>query len=80
MFVRHCISNGCFEVCSHLNKKASNKGRFLKSEKLQNHNNEGKGEKERARRRKGGGEKNAEVVAPLVFVIAALYAKIPLWR
>ena len=76
MFVRHCISNGFFEVCSHLNKKASNKGRFLKSEKLQNHNNEGKGEKERARRRK----KNAEVVALLVFVIAALYAKIPLWR
>ena len=65
-----------------MNKKASNKpGRFLKSEKLQNHNNEGKGEKERARRRKGGGEKkNAEVVALLVFVIAALYAKIPLWR
>ena len=54
---RHFISNGFFEnqpneVCSHWSKKASNKGRFLKPEKLQNHNNEGKGEKERARRRK----------------------------
>ena len=38
-------------------------------EKLQNHSNEGKGEKERARRRKGGEEKKA-MVALLVFIIA----------
>ena len=43
----HCISSRFFEnqpneIRSHLSEKAS-KGRFLKPKKLQNHNNEGKG-------------------------------------
>ena len=50
------------DICSHLSEKAS-KGTFLKPEKLQNHCNElkrkRKGEKERARRRKGGEENNS---------------------
>ena len=44
---------------------------FLKPGKLQNHSNEGKGKKERARRRKGGEEKKA-LVALSVFIIATL--------
>ena len=61
------------EICSHLSEKAS-KGTFLKPEKLQDHSNElrkRKGEKERARRRKGGEEKQA-VVSLLVFIIPTL--------
>ena len=56
-----------------MSKKAS-KGSFLKPKKLQNLSNEGKrkGEKERARRRKGGEEKKA-MVAVLVFIIAILW-------
>ena len=54
-----------------MSEKAS-KGRFLKREKLQNHSNEGrKGEKERARRRKGRQEKKP-MVAQLVFIMATL--------
>ena len=47
------------EICSHLSEKVS-KGRFFEPEKIQNHSNEGKGkgEKERAKRRKGGEEKS----------------------
>ena len=60
------------EICSHLSEKVS-KDRFLEPEKIQNHSNEGKGkgEKERAKRRKGGEEKKA-MVALLVFIIATL--------
>ena len=54
------------EICSHLSEKAS-KGRLFGPDKLQNNTNEGKrkGEKERARRNKGGEEKKA-MVAHLV--------------
>ena len=41
------------EICSHFREKASI-GTFLRPKKPQNHSKEGKGEKERARRRKGG--------------------------
>ena len=53
-------------------EKAS-KGRFLKPERLQNHGNDGKseGEKERARRRKGGVKKKA-MAALSVFIMATL--------
>ena len=56
-----------------MSEKASNWGRFLKPEKLQNHSRrrKRKGEKERAGRKKGGEEKKAMV--PLsVFIIATL--------
>ena len=48
------------------------KDRFLEPEKIQNHSNEGKGkgEKERAKRRKG--EEKKAMVALLVFIIATL--------
>ena len=47
------------EICSHLSETVS-RGRFLKSEMLQNYRNDRrkrKGQKETARRRKGGEEK-----------------------
>ena len=55
------ISNRSFEnqpneICSHLSEKAS-KGRFLKPEVLQNHNNEGKGEEKKKDRGEGKEEK-----------------------
>ena len=56
-----------------MSEKAS-KGTFLKPEKLQDQSNElgkRKGEKERARRRKGGEEKQT-MVALLVFIVPTL--------
>ena len=61
------------KVCGHLNKKASNKGSKItitKGKEKKKDRGEGKEEE----------KKNAEVVALLVFVIAALYAKMPIWR
>ena len=44
------------EVCSHLSEKVS-KGKFLKSEMLQNYRNEGKGKEKKKQRGKGKEEK-----------------------
>ena len=44
------------EICSHLSEKAS-KGRFPKTEKLQNHSNEGKGKEKKKEQREGKEEK-----------------------
>ena len=57
-YISRFFENQPNEICSHLCEKAS-KGRFPKTEKLQNHSNEGKGKEKKkgARRRKGGEEK-----------------------
>ena len=44
------------DICSHLNEKAS-KGRFPKTEKLQNHSNKGKGKEKKKERGEGKEEK-----------------------
>ena len=65
------FENQPHEICNHLIEKAS-KGKFLGPYKLQNHTTIGKkGEKERARRKKGGEQKKA-MVALLVFIMATL--------
>ena len=66
------------EICSHLSETVS-RGRFLKSEMLQNYRNDRrkrKGEKETARRRKGGEEKQSNGCARS-FIIATLES---FWR
>ena len=68
--IQHYISNRFFEkqpnkICSHLSEKAS-KGRFLNSEKLQNHVNEGKGKEKKKER----GEEKKAISALLVFIMA----------
>ena len=76
----YIISNPFFEnqpneICSYLSKKAS-KGRFLKSEKLQIHSNEGKGEekkKDRGERKKKRRKKSNSCT--LRFIIATLEKK-----
>ena len=54
------------EICSHLSEKAS-KGRLLGPDKLQNHSIKRKGERKRARRKKGGEETKKAMVALSVF-------------
>ena len=44
------------EICSHLSEKVS-KGRFLKSEMLQNYRNDGEGKDKKKQRREGKEEK-----------------------
>ena len=74
------ISNRFFEnqpneICSHLSEKASQKGRFLKLQKLQNHSNERKGEekkKEREEKERRRGEKSNGKIALLVYIMATL--------
>ena len=71
------ISNLIFEnqpngICSHLSEKVS-KGRFLKSEMLQNYRNEGKGKEKKKQRGEGKEEKRKKAMAALVvFIIATL--------
>ena len=49
------------------------KGRFLESEKLQNHSNEGKGKEQKKERGEGKEEKEKKaMVALLVFIMATL--------
>ena len=60
----------------HLSEKGP-KGRFLASDKLDNHTIEGKGKNkqiERAERKKGGGKKKA-MVAPIVLTFSTLAKK-----
>ena len=60
------------EICSHLSEKVS-KGRFLKSKKLQNYRNEGKGKEKKKQRGEGKEEKRKKAMAALVvFIIATL--------
>ena len=60
------------EICSHLSEKVS-KGRFLKSEMLQNYRNEGKGKEKKKQRGEGKEEKRKKAMAALVvFIIATL--------
>ena len=60
------------EICSHLSEKVS-KGRFLKSEMLQNYRNEGKGKEKKKQRGEGKEEKRKKAMAALVvFKIATL--------
>ena len=54
------------EICSHLSEKAS-KGRLLGPDKLQNYSIKRKGERKRARRKKGGEETKKAMVALSVF-------------
>ena len=66
------------EICSHLSEKVS-KGRFLKSEMLQNYRNEGKGKEKKKQRGEGKEEKRKKAMAALVvFIIATLAEKIKL--
>ena len=70
--IQHYISSRYFEkqpnkICSHLSEKAS-KGRFLNSEKLQNHVNKGKGKEKKKER----GEEKKAMGALLVFIMATL--------
>ena len=48
------------EICSHLSEKAS-KGRFPKTEKLQNHSNKGKGKEKKKDQR----EEKKKAMVPL---------------
>ena len=60
------------EIWSHLSEKVS-KGRFLKSEMLQNYRNEGKGKEKKKQRGEGKEEKKKKAMATLVvFIIATL--------
>ena len=52
------------EICSHLSEKVS-KGRFLKSEMLQNYRNEGKGKEKKKQRGEGKEEKGKKAMAAL---------------
>ena len=66
------IENQPNEICSHLSEKVS-KGRFLKSEMLQNYRNEGKGKEKKKQRGEGKEEKGKKAMAALVvFIIATL--------
>ena len=65
------MSNLVFEnqpndICSHLSENAS-KGRFLKTEKLQNHSNEGKGKEKKKERGEGKKEKRKKQLFALYF-------------
>ena len=65
------------EICSHLSETVS-KGRFLKSEMLQNYRNEGKGKEKKKQRGGGKEEKRKKAMAALVvFIIATLES---FWR
>ena len=64
---RRFFENQPNKICSPLSEKAS-KGRFLNSEKLQNHINEGKGKE----KKKEQGEEKKAMVALLVFIMATL--------
>ena len=59
------------EICSHLSEKAS-KGRLLGPDKLQNHSIKRKGERKRARRKKGGEETKKPMGALSVSLMATL--------
>ena len=66
------FENQTNEICSHLSEKVS-KGRFLKSEMLQNYRNEGKGKEKKKQRGEGKEEKRKKAMATLVvFIIATL--------
>ena len=61
------------EIWSHLSLEKVSKGRFLKSEMLQNYRNEGKGKEKKKQRGEGKEEKRKKAMATLVvFIIATL--------
>ena len=65
------LKNAPNEICCHLGDKAP-KGRLSgRDKRVQNHTNEGKEKKKRARRKKGA-EKRKNMVALLVFIKATM--------
>ena len=71
LFLVELLKNVPYEICCHLGDKAS-KGRLSgRDKRVQNHTNEGKDKKKRARRKKRA-EKRENMVALLVFIKATM--------